>query len=123
MIGSRRTAVITAATAAFLVHVVMAVGAQPPSARVTAYAPPRTADGKPDLHGIWQVLATAAWDLEDHSAELGVPAGQSVVEGNVIPYLPAAVAQRRNNYEHRHTADPNTKCYLSGVPRITYMPY
>jgi hypothetical protein len=69
------------------------------------------------------VLNTAAWDLEDHSAEPGVPAGQGVVDGNVIPYLPSAAAQRRNNHEHRHTADPNTKCYLPGVPRITYMPY
>ena len=40
------------------------------------YTPPRTADGHPDLQGIWQVLNSAAWDLEDHSASLGVPANR-----------------------------------------------
>src|SRR5229473_433811 len=94
-IGWCRPVVTAAATAAILVHLVVAIGAQRPS--VPPYAPPRTADGKPDLHGIWQVLSTAAWDLVDHSAELGVPAGQGVVEGGVIPYLPSAAAQRRNN--------------------------
>src|SRR4051812_27840373 len=39
----------------------------------TTYTPPRTREGQPDLQGIWQVLNTAAWDLQDHSASLGVP--------------------------------------------------
>ena len=84
---------------------------------------PRAADGKPDLTGIWQVLATAAWDIQDHAASLGVPAGQGVVEGNEIPYQPAALAKKRENFANRATADPETKCYEPGVPRITYMPY
>jgi hypothetical protein len=83
---------------------------------------PRTAAGKPDLSGIWQVLNTAAWDLEDHSAQLGVPAGQRVVDGE-IPYQPWAAAKKRQNWESRATADPENKCYLPGVPRITYMPF
>ena len=87
------------------------------------YTPPRTRDGQPDLQGIWQVLNTAAWDLEDHNARLGVPAGRGVVEGGVIPYLPAALARKRENFEKRATLDPESKCYLPGVPRITYMPY
>jgi len=49
---------------------------------------PRASDGKPDLSGVWQVLNTAAWDIQDHSARLGVPAGESMVEGNEIPYQP-----------------------------------
>ena len=52
----------------------------------------RAADGKPDLSGIWQVLNTANWDIQDHTASKGVPAGQGVVEGNEIPYQPAALA-------------------------------
>jgi hypothetical protein len=84
---------------------------------------PRTADGKPDFSGIWQVMNTAAWDIQAHHAQKGVPAGVGVVEGNEIPYLPAALARRRENYQNRATADPETKCYLPGVPRLMYMPY
>ena len=46
-------------------------GAQTP----VSPAVPRTLDGKPDLSGIWQVINTAAWDIQDHSAQKGVPAG------------------------------------------------
>src|SRR5437773_4141361 len=87
-----------------------------------AYAGPRTADGKPNLNGIWQVLGTAHWDLEAHSAQDGVPAGPSVVEGGDIPYQPSALAKRKENYQKRATADPLSKCYLPGVPRVTYVP-
>jgi len=83
----------------------------------------RTPDGKPNLQGIWQVLNTAAWDLQDHSARLGVPAGQAVVEGNDIPYQPWAVKQKQENFASRATADPETQGYLPGVPRIMYMPF
>jgi hypothetical protein len=86
-------------------------------------APARTPDGKPNLQGIWQVLNTAAWDIQDHQARLGVPAGQGIVDGNEIPYLPAALAKKRANFENRATADPETKGYLPGVPRIMYMPF
>ena len=63
------------------------------------------------------------WNLEDHPAELGVPAGQSVVVEGRIPYLASAKPQRQRNYERRATDDPEAKCYMVGVPRITYMPY
>jgi len=96
---------------------------QTPAAAAQAGAVRRTPEGTPDLSGIWQVMNTAAWDIQDHSAQKGVPAGQGVVEGNEIPYLPAAAAKKKTNYENRATADPETKCYLPGVPRITYMPY
>jgi hypothetical protein len=75
------------------------------------------------LNGIWQALNTASWDLEDHHASLGVPAGQGVVEGGAIPYQPAALAKKKENFEKRATLDPETRCHLPGVPRITYMPY
>jgi len=93
----------------------------------------RTADGKPDLNGIWQAMGAAHWDLQDHQArsgpvlELGaiaaVPAGLSVVEGNEIPYQPWAAAKKKENYENWLTSDPEVKCYLPGIPRATYMPY
>ena len=88
-----------------------------------AYRAPRTPDGRPDLQGVWQALNTAVWNVQDHAAELGVPAGQGIVEGNEIPYLPSALAQRQENFQNRLTHDPEAKCYMVGVPRITYMPY
>jgi hypothetical protein len=100
-----------------------------PAARV-----PRTADGKPNLNGIWQTFAGANWNLEDHGASAGpffqegaivaVPAGQSVLEGGGdIPYTPAALAKRNENARNRLTLDPEVKCYMPGIPRATYMPY
>src|SRR5688572_32502100 len=77
---------------------------------------PRTADGKPDLQGVWQVRNRAAVDLEDHTARHGMPAGRSVVEGGTIPYQPWAAEKRRENFANRATADPLAQCYMAGVP-------
>jgi hypothetical protein len=103
------------------------------AAQTTAYKAPHGPDGHPNLNGIWQVMNTADWNLEDHMARQGLvlalgaegaePGGLSVVEGGTIPYLPAALAKRKENFEHRLTADPEIKCYLPGVPRATYLPY
>jgi hypothetical protein len=83
----------------------------------------RTSDGKPDFSGIWQAMNSAAWNIQDHVAEKGVPAGMGVVEGNEIPYRPEALLKKQENFKNRETADPETKCWLPGVPRIMYMPY
>jgi hypothetical protein len=88
-----------------------------------AYKVPRTMDGQPDLQGIWQALNTANWNIQDHSAELGVPAGQGVIDGNTIPYQPWALEQRQENYKNRPLGDSEANCEMVGVPRITYMPY
>jgi hypothetical protein len=97
------------------------------------YTAPRTADGHPDINGIWQALNTANWDLQGHAAAAGpvaqlgaigaIPPGLGVVDGEEIPYLPEAVAKKKENFEKRWTLDPEVKCYLPGVPRATYMPY
>ena len=84
---------------------------------------PRTADGKPDLGGIWQAHNRASVDLELHVAREGMPAGESVVVGGEIPYLPAALEQKRKNFAERLTEDPFRKCFLPGVPRIMYIEY
>ena len=89
----------------------------------TATGTPLTSDGRPNLQGIWQTMNAAAWDLQDHAAWVGVPAGQSVVEGGEIPYQPWAAAQQKENFENRSTADPESQCFLPGVPRATYMPF
>jgi hypothetical protein len=98
----------------------------------TPSAPPEAA-APPNLSGVWQALNTANWDLEAHGAEpgpapmlgalLAVPPGPSVVVGGEIPYLPDALARRRDNRANRWTADPEIKCFMPGVPRANYMPY
>ena len=106
---------------ALLASLACSVQAQGPAD--SGYTVPRTAFGHPDLQGIWQAVNTAVWNIQDHPAELGVPAGQSVVLGNELPYRPSALAQREENYRDRLTADPEANCLMVGVPRITYMPY
>jgi hypothetical protein len=83
---------------------------------------PRTADGKPNLQGVWQVRNAAAFGLEDHVARHGMLAGRSVVEGRTIPYLPDAAKQRVELAVNPQN-DPLSKCYMPGVPRIMYMPF
>ena len=92
--------------------------------------------GPPNFNGIWQAVNTAYWNLEDHSAEalkgfdqLGaiaaIPAGQSVVRGGTIPYRPDALEKRNENWAKWPASDPEAKCYMLGVPRVTYhnMPF
>src|SRR5262245_56862105 len=83
------------------------------------YTPPKTADGQPDLQGIWQVRNTANSDLEDHGGSFKTPAGLGVVEGGAIPYQPWALEKKKENFKKRQTDDPVEKCYLAGVPRTT----
>src|SRR5687767_14222330 len=68
-----------------------------------SYVAPRTANGKPDLNGIWQALSSAQWDLEDHPPQVGIPAGFGVIEGGVIPYQPSAAAQKKESFAKRAT--------------------
>jgi hypothetical protein len=105
---------------------------------------PRTADGKPDLNGVWQALNEANWDIEAHGtgpspvpeltgALFATAPGQGVVDGP-LPYRPEALAKRKDNFARRltrptslelneTTGDPEAKCYMPGVPRATYMPF
>jgi hypothetical protein len=95
--------------------------------------------GHPNFNGIWQALNTAYWNLEAHSVQpfskdpeefwqLGaiavIPAGKSVLKGGgAIPYLPAALKTRDENRSKWPQADPEAKCYMLGVPRVTYQPF
>ena len=129
-----RCSAVTIAGVAFVAVAVVALSAISAAGQGQgAYRAPRTADGKPDLSGIWQAINTANWDLQAHGASpspvlaMGaagaIPPGPGVVEGNDIPYLPAALAKKKDNAAKWLTADPEVKCYMPGVPRATYMPY
>jgi hypothetical protein len=137
--AARRAAAVTAILGFAALHAF---------AQLPAYRAPRADDGHPDLSGIWQTMNEANFDLQAHVARpslmvrpgpygpvpakdvvaLGavgsVPPGMGVIEGGgEIPYLPAALQQKRKNQENWLTLDPEIKCYLPGVPRATYMPY
>ena len=90
---------------------------------VAAQDVPRTASGRPDLQGIWQVVERAGYDLEAHAARHDMKAGLSVVDGATIPYQPWAATQRAENFANRATADPLASCYLPGVPRVMALDY
>lgn len=91
--------------------------------------------GRPNLNGIWQAMNSANWNLEAHSAQklgppawqfgalFAIPAGKSVVVGGTIPYLPDALKVRDQNRAGWPKSDPETLCYLPGIPRATYLPY
>jgi hypothetical protein len=150
----------TLAAAVATIIALLCVPGPKPSAQTASDEISRTADGKPDLGGVWQALNTAHFDLEAHPArpglaitaapprstappglgrattvELavptlralgavgGVPAGESVVVGNEIPYQEWAAERKRENAELWLERDPEIKCFMPGVPRATYMPY
>ena len=115
------------AVVAVLFGALRLIAGQAPAARAQAYTPPRTPDGQPDLQGVWRVWNLAKYDIQDHPAGPGVPAGSGVVEGNDIPYQAWAAAKKKENVERSRiadplkSADPLAKCYSPGVPRLTYL--
>ena len=146
-----RGSTIAVALAAAVVSATIAACATPPASQ-EASGLARTADGKPDLSGIWQALNEAHWDLEAHAARPGavtqpgpypfsyaevpaapvlalgaaggVPGSLGVVEDDgMIPYTPEAAAIKQENAAHWIDRDPELKCYLPGIPRAMYMPY
>src|SRR5215471_1120694 len=104
-----------------------------PQPAAPAYKAPRTADGKPNLSGIWQAMNTAEWDIQAHDAKAGpivvmgaaggIPAGLGVVEDGPLPYRPEALAKKKENEANWLALDPVVKCFLPGLPRATYMPF
>jgi hypothetical protein len=125
--------------------VVVAAGIWSTSPAETQAARPARIAGKPNLNGIWQALNTANYDILSHQAKAAlamrpgpvvpipaapvlafgavgsVPAGNGIVEGDEIPYLPEAAKKQKENQENWLDRDPEIKCYLPGVPRANYM--
>ena len=70
---SRKPIVVAAAIAlaALWPPVTPAAGQAKPAAQpqTAPYRAPRTADGKPNLNGIWQALNSANWDIQGHAAQ------------------------------------------------------
>jgi hypothetical protein len=116
--------------AAIVAAIIVTSGVMPVAGQAQTFRPARTADGKPNLTGIWQTMNTANWDIQAHEARPGpvvslgaafaVHPGPGVVEGNEIPYQPAAAKKKAENAANWMTLDPEVKCYMPGIPRATY---
>ena len=128
-----------ASSAAVVSMLAVTAAAQAPTYKAARLA----GTDRPNLHGLWQALTEANWDIQAHAAQPGPPqfgalyaepAGPGIVEGNEIPYQLWAMAKKKENFEKRLTRvntdgvrleplDPEAKCYLPGVPRANYMPF
>jgi hypothetical protein len=119
---------------------ILLAGAGAAEAKQAARSAPRASatgiarlGGHPNLNGIWQVLNNANWNLEPHEAaqapaapeKLGaigaIPPGLGVVEGGQIPYKPEALKQRDAYRASTPMKDPEAGCYITGIPRATYL--
>lgn len=124
----------------FLWMLAAPVAAQSPS----AWHPPLTPDGQPDIQGYWDPDG----DVAAHSIEEGAEPAQVRVQGRpgntvatlrkalrekvtfsfeeYLPYQPWAVAVRKKHLENLFAPaewrqlDPEDRCLIEGVPRINY---
>jgi len=87
----------------------------------------RTAEGKPDLSGLYQSNAGGAnYGLEQHAKDFLTPGTRGVVidpADRSLPYQPWARAERVNReLPYRGYDDPTAHCFVAGVPRSMYVP-
>src|SRR5688572_25112128 len=94
-----------------------------------AGAVPRTADGKPDLTGVWQGGNGRRGTWEEANSGLGVggtgldpsappnPASQQVITDQA-PYKPEAAPRVLASFKKRGIDDPAGLCLPLGVPRL-----
>ena len=116
MIG-RRIAIMSAIVA---VLVPGALGAQGAATQPT----PRTADGKPDLTGVYQASTRRGpWDFEAPGDQPGQPVGRATPVNastrDAIPYQDWAREKAQEYLNRRSVDDPTTFCIPQPSPRIT----
>jgi hypothetical protein len=87
---------------------------------------PRTADGKPDLSGVWVgggfALLFGEAELEAIKKADAAAGRKPLPPSEPPPYTPAAEKRRQEYLARRGVDDPMARCLLSGVPRITVRP-
>jgi hypothetical protein len=87
-------------------------------------AVPRTADGKPDLSGVWQGGNLSFAIGEQNAARVAAPgvAPAAPAKPEPPPYTEAAMKIVQEYRDRRGIDDPMGRCLMVGIPRITRMP-
>lgn len=101
-------------------------GGGPPAAAKPPGPVPRTADGKPDLRGVWsgagRVGFTHSALIEEHEGGFGIAAGRSLIidpKDGKIPYKPAALEERdRRRDDVNAYEDRASHCEAYGSARL-----
>src|SRR5580698_8957026 len=113
--------------------ITLSLGAQEAPKPVPSKPPvPRTAEGKPDMSGVWQGggasgLAFAVGSENAKAARPGdaavASAPAAVVPSRVVPpYQQWMLPKLKELRDRRNIDDPSARCLLVGVPRITNEP-
>ncbi len=90
--------------------------------KARTFNPPRTADGKPDMQGVWTRIAVRNLEnIEEHPATMDGSGGRSSIvdpaDGR-IPYQPWAVPKRDAHFAKY--LDAAQFCLPHGAPRFAY---
>ncbi|HTA47200.1 MAG TPA: hypothetical protein VK789_32380 [Bryobacteraceae bacterium] len=96
--------------------------AQTPAKPAATPPMPRTADGHPDMTGVWQGGSNrpGTWEEANSGGGLGglAPGGARPTR-EPAPYQDWAKAKVQESFDRRGIDDPTARCLMGGIPRTT----
>ena len=103
--------------------------AQQTPAKTATPPMPRTADGKPDMTGVWQGGSNRVGTWEEANSPPPVGSGPARAAGGraaaplpprqPAPYQDWAKAKVQESFDRRGIDDPMARCLMAGIPRST----